>query len=178
MTAIPESILEGCLKQERGAQEQLYRHCYPSFLRFCLRYADGPADAADILNKAFFNILTRFEQFQGKGDVLGWMKRIVLNAAIDYVRANRRFRQNVAIETIADLTNSSGADDHLAEQDILALLRDLPLTASAVFNLFVIEGYSHREIGELLGISEANSKWYLHYARKFLQKKLQPAVAL
>jgi len=178
VTAIPESILEGCRKKERRAQEQLYRHCYAPFLRLCLRYAECPADAADILNKAFFNILTKFDQFREEGNVLGWMKRIVIHAAVDYVRANRRFRYHSPMEVATDLPGASTADATLLENDLLALLRELPFTSSAVFNLFVVEGYSHREVGELLGISEANSKWHLHHARKLLQHKLQQTAAL
>lgn len=178
MTSIPDHILEGCRKQERGAQEQLYRHCYGPFLRLCLRYAENRADAADILNKAFFNIFTHLDQYRGDGNVLGWMKRIVVNAAVDYIRSNKRFRYHEPVEAAAELPGQSRADHQLLQNDLLDLLSHLPFTSSAVFNLYVIEGYSHREIGAMLGITEGNSKWHLHHARQILQRHLTQTAVL
>lgn len=178
MLHIPESVVAGCRRKERAAQEQLYRLCYEPFMRLCLRYAAGRAEAADILNKAFFNVLTRIDQYRGEGDFAGWIKRIVVHAAVDYIRANRRFRGHEAVEQAAEMPGQALPDAELVHHDLLQLLRALPFTSASVFNLFVLEGYSHREIAEMLGITENNSKWHLHHARQLLQKQLKSTVAL
>lgn len=165
-------IIKGCRMQERSAQEQLYRQCYEPFMRLCLRYANNQDDAADILNKAFFNILTRIDQCKEDAAFVGWMKRVVVNAAVDYVRANQRFRMHDPVENAGEIPGQSNPDQELIRNDLMKMLRDLPYTTSAVFNLFAIEGYAHKEIADLLGITEANSKWHLHYARKLLQTQL------
>jgi RNA polymerase sigma factor (sigma-70 family) len=175
---IPEQILTGCRQQERSAQEQLYQLCYEPFMRLCLRYANNRDDAADILNKAFFNILTRIDQYTGQGSFVGWMKRILVNAAVDYVRANQRFRFHEPVEQAHEMPGQSQPDSELARHDVLKMLRELPYTTASVFSLYVLEGYAHREIADMLGITEANSKWHLHHARKLLQKQLTEAVAL
>lgn len=174
---IPDDVLAGCRRQERPAQERLYRLCYEPFMRLCLRYANNRDDAADILNKAFFNILTRIDQYTGQGEFVGWMKRIVVNAAVDYVRANSRFRYE-PVEQANDVPGQSQPDQELVRHDLLHLLRQLPYTTGAVFNLYAVEGYAHREIADLLNISEANSKWHLHQARKRLQQQLTETSAL
>ena len=107
---IPEQLLAQCLLQERPAQEQLYRLCYEPFMRMCLRYANNRDDVADILNKAFFNILTHIAQCHDTGALVGWMKRIVVNAAVDYVRANQRFRLHDPVEYASDVPGQSQPD--------------------------------------------------------------------
>ena len=170
---IPEQILGACRQQDRAAQEQLYRLCYEPFMRLCLRYANNRDDAADILNKAFFNILTRIDQYTGQGAFVGWMKRILVNVAVDYVRANQRFRFHEPVEQAHEMPGQAQPDAELARHDVLKMLRELPYTTGAVFNLFAVEGYAHREIADMLGITEANSKWHLHQARKRLQQQLK-----
>lgn len=147
-------------------------------MRICLRYANNRDDAAGILNKAFFNILTRIDQYSGQGEFIGWAKRILVNAAVDYVRASQRFRFHEPVESACDVPGQSEPDQELARHDLLKMLRELPYTTGAVFNLFVIEGYAHREISDLLGITETNSKWHLHQARKLLQKQLTETAQL
>ena len=176
---VPDDVLAGCRQNERAAQERLYRLCYEPFLRLCLRYANNRDDAATILNKAFFNILTRIGQYNGEGALIGWMKRIVINAAVDYVRANQRFRYHEPVENAEEMPGQSmPADQELTQHDLLTMLHDLPYTSGAVFNLFAIEGYAHREIAQMLGITETNSKWHLHNARKLLQKQLTDTATL
>ncbi len=178
MLHIPEELIAGCRRQERLAQEQLYKLCYAPFMRVCLRYAGNRIDAADILHKAFFNILTRIGQFQGAGSFAGWMKRIVVNAAVDYIRANSRFRFHEPVEHAGDMPGQTMADQDLVRHDLLQMLQQLPFTSAAVFNLFALEGYSHREIAEMLGITEATSKWHVHYARRILRQQLKNTAEL
>lgn len=178
MLNVPEEILEACRRRERAGQEQLYKLCYEPYLRLCLRYTGNRSDAADILNKAFFNILTRIDQYRGDGDFAGWMKRIVVNAAVDYVRANSRFRNHEPVEQAGEMPGQTLPDQDLVRHDLLQMLQALPFTTASVFNLFALEGYSHREIAEMLGITEGNSKWHLHYGRQILQKQLKSTAAL
>lgn len=178
MLTIPEEILDGCRRRERNAQEGLYKLCYEPYLRLCLRYTGNRSDAADILNKAFFNILTRIDQYRVDGDFAGWMKRIVVNAAVDYVRANSRFRYTEPVENASEVPGQNLPDGDLVRHDLLQMLQQLPFTTASVFNLFALEGYAHREIAEMLGITEGNSKWHLYHARQILQKQLKRTAAL
>lgn len=178
MLTVPVEILEGCRRKERAAQEQLYRLCYEPYMRLCLRYAGNRSDAADILNKAFFNILTRIDQYRADGNFAGWMKRIVVNAAVDYVRANSRFRYHEPVENAGEMPGEAMPDQELVRNDLLGLLQNLPFTTASVFNLFALEGYAHKEIAEMLGITESNSKWHLHYARQLLQQQLKSSATI
>lgn len=178
MLIIPEDILDGCLRKDRAAQEQLYRLCYEPYMRLCLRYAGNRGDASDILNKAFFKILTRIDQFRAEGNFAAWMKRIVVNAAVDYVRANNRFRNQEPVESASEIPGQSLPDEELIRHDLLQMLRQLPFTTASVFNLFALEGYAHKEIAEMLGITESNSKWHLHYARQLLQQQINRSATI
>ncbi len=168
---IPAHTLEGCRQHDEAAQEALYRICYPDMMRVALRYAPNNADAADILNRGMFKVLTKIEQFQGSEQNFGgWIKRIIVNEAIDFVRANPAFNAHQDLDTALHLAESAPNQEHAVEaQNIALLLQQLPPTSAAVFNLFALEGYSHREISVMLDISEVNSKWHLHSARQKLQ---------
>lgn len=173
---IPVSIIDGCRKNDRASQEQLHRLCYVPLMRVALRYTGNQNDAGEILNKAFFNILTRIDQFGDQGNFFGWMKRIVVNMSLDHLRATKRLKiQEFKAEI---MTETTGNDGHsmLLQNDILGMLKELPQMQALVFNLFALEGYSHSEIAEMLSITEANSKWQLYCARQILQKKLQNTV--
>lgn len=172
--------MAGCRKHDGVAQEALYRICYPVLMRMALRYAPNNADAADILNRGLFKVLTKIEQFNGNEQNFGgWIKRIVVNEAIDFVRANPAFGttqgMDAALYLAEDVPNQEQA---MEAQNITYLLQQLPPTSAAVFNLFALEGYSHREIGVMLDITEVNSKWHLHNARQRLQLLIRQTATL
>jgi RNA polymerase sigma factor (sigma-70 family) len=176
---IPAHTLEGCRQQKNAAQEALYRLCYPALMRLTMRYARNQADAADILNRGFFKVFTKIDQFNGTEENFGgWIKRIVVNEALDFVRTHPAFNAHQALEEAMHLSESHAEEQKETAQNIILLLQQLPLTTATVFNLFALEGYSHREISESLGISEVNSKWHLHSARQKLQQLLRQTAAL
>ncbi len=170
---IDKDIINGCQLHQQQAQECLYKLCYTDFMRICLRYTHSYEDASNILHDSFIKIFTKIATFSGSGDIVGWMKRIVVNTCIDYNRAKKQ-EGMVSIDTIPDV---AGEDDEetkfvVDEKQLLIFIRQLPILHAEVFNLFVMEDYSHEEIGGLLGISVATSKWYLFSARKVLREKI------
>ena len=168
---IEKEIIEGCKQKQLNAQETLYKVCYPIFMKICLRYA-AYDDAANILQDAFIKILTKIDTYSEIGDVVGWMKRIVINTCVDFIKTEKK-RNNVQLENISDIAENNDEQEYvLDENHLLKIIRQLPKKHALVFNLFVMENYSHQEIANTLNITIASSKWYLHKARKILQKKV------
>lgn len=170
---IDKELIDRCRARDARAQESLYRLCYPVFMKICLRYASGYDDAANILQESFIKIFMKLHSYQESGDVVGWMKRIVVNSAIDHVRKEKT-RSTVSMAKAIDVKEEEVAEENFVidENQLLALIRELPETQSLVFNLFVMENYSHQEIAERLDMTVASSKWYLFDARKILQKRI------
>lgn len=163
---ISGDILAGCRRQERGAQEALYRLCYPALMRIALRYTGRQDEAADVLNRAMFKVFTRLEGFSGDATQWpAWIRTILVREALDALRTRPEPVQPLSAWE-PPLPAPGNPED---PEYILRLLERLPRLTASVFNLYAMEGYSHREIGEWLGISEANSKWHLHAARQKLQ---------
>ena len=176
---ITEAVLEGCRRHERAAQAELYRLCYPTLMRVALRYAPNADDAADILNRGFFKVFTKIEQFAGSEHNFGaWIRRVIVNEALDFIKANPAFKKHEALEAATEIGELPASEREEAAENILHLLKQLPLMTAAVFNLFALEGYSHQEIGAQLGITETHSKWRLHSARQQLQGLLRQTTAL
>lgn len=176
---ITEAILEGCRQHERAAQAALYRLCYPTLMRVALRYAPNADDAADILNRGFFKVFTKIDQFAGtEHNFGGWIRRVIVNEALDFVKANPAFKKHETLDAATEIGELPASEREEAAENILHLLQQIPLATAAVFNLFVLEGYSHEEISAQLGITEANSKWRLHSARQQLQRLLRQTTAL
>ena len=167
---VSETILGNCRKHDRRAQEALYRLLYPEAFKVALRYSRDDQEAMDILNKAFFKALTRIETFQGNGvNFFGWLKRIVINQALDHQRATSFTRSFEPMESSVEEKGFDPFKEREDMEDVIALIQRLPATAACVFNLFAIDGFSHREIADRLGISEDNSRYHLSAARKQLK---------
>ncbi|HEY0897151.1 MAG TPA: RNA polymerase sigma factor [Sphingobacteriaceae bacterium] len=167
-------ILEGCRKNDRRAQEVLYRTLYQFAMSAAMRYSRDEADAADILSHAFVRIFKHIHTFdERKGTIYAWVKRIVINEGLDHIRSRNRFMENAEIETVAEPAIDNAALDRLNAQEIMTMIQKLPPATHAVFVLYAVEGYKHKEIAEALGISEGTSKWHLSEARKTLQKNLE-----
>lgn len=171
---VSKDILQKCKARDRRGQELLYRAVYPDCMRITLRYARNDEDAKAIVNNSMLKVFAKIDDFQGDHQNLGgWIKRIVVNQALDFLRKLKSFNEKIVLGDYDESLMES--NDNSIESDpsyILKLLRSIPLKPSLVFNLFVIEGYSHQEIAVKLKISEANSKWLLHSARKQLQELL------
>lgn len=150
----------------------MFRQSYPFAIRVALRYSRDELDAGDILSHAFLKVFKSIGSFDdSKGNFHGWLKKIIINTSLDHIK--QRSRKEIRELQEADEPPIS---NHIIEKmnfnDIMLLVRQLPPATHAVFVLFAIDGYSHKEIGYQLGISEGTSKWHLSEARKFLQQKL------
>jgi RNA polymerase sigma factor (sigma-70 family) len=168
-----QEIINGCLKRKRKAQKILFERYHASLMGICMRYAKNKSEAEDILLMGFTRIFQKIESYSSKGSFEGWLRRIVINVAIDNFRKNKK---NYYFETLEDSSfNSEYANyvpDNFALEDILKTVQSLPNGYRMVFNLFAIEGYSHKEIAELLGVSESTSKTQYLKARQKLQSML------
>ncbi len=171
---IPYQLIEGCRQKRPEAQEAVYKAVYTSFMKIGLRYTGNYEDAANILQDSFIKIFTRMEGYTEKGGFVGWMKRIVVNTAIDFIRKEKQIQHIPLNEHHEMLEEEQELKENYVndEKQLLAIIRELPSMQLMVFNLFVMDECSHQEIAERLSISVATSKWYLFEARKILKKKL------
>ena len=174
---IDDSIIEGCVAGKRSAQSALYRKYAAVMLAVCLRYAQNRDEAEDILQEAFLKIFQNISSYRKEGSFEGWMKRIMINHALNYYRKNRKMPFLEDIDSINE-TEILEKDDHAAlhapvsAEKLLALIQLLPPGYRMVFNMYVFEEYSHKEISDELSISENTSKTQLLKARRMLRKKL------
>ncbi|RXK86896.1 RNA polymerase sigma factor [Filimonas effusa] len=170
---IPE-LIEGCRANDRKAQELLYRQFYAFAMAIAMRYSRDEADAADIMSLAFVKLFKSIHSFNSeKGTLHAWIKKIVINEALDHIKARHRFISQEQLEAAAEEAQvDNNAIDKLNATEIMTMIQQLPPATHAVFVLYAIDGYNHREIAERLGISDGTSKWHLSEARKTLQKKL------
>jgi RNA polymerase sigma factor (sigma-70 family) len=167
-------LLEGCLTNNRKAQEGLYRQFYGFAMTIALRYSRDEHDAADIMSHAFVKIFKSIKSFDSrKGNLHGWIKKIIVNEGLDHIKSRKRFSENVDVETIAEPEVNNAALEQMGSEEIMNIIKRLPPATHAVFILYAVEGYNHREISEQLGISEGTSKWHLSEARKTLQQQLE-----
>ncbi len=170
----PEAYIKGCLKGDRTAQENFYRYFAPRMMGVCLRYARSKSQAEDLLQEAFVKIFERLPQYKHSGSVHGWVHRLVVTTAIDHYRSQVRLRHEVELEEASEISaDNCDMLDMFSTQEILALINKLPDGYRLVLNLFAIEGFSHKEISEQLGIEEKTSSSQLHKARKMLLKLMR-----
>lgn len=165
-------LIKGCLKRERNAQQRLYDTFSPKMYGICCRYVKDSMEAEDVLVTAFTKILERIDQYKGEGSFEGWIRRVVVNEALTYLRRNRSMYVETELEAAYREPDYQTLSDHLEAEDLLKMIQELPAGYRIVFNLYAIDGYSHKEIAEQLNITESTSKSQLSRARVFLQKLL------
>ncbi len=174
---VEENLLEACRNGERRAQFELYRCCYSVLLSVCLRYERNKEDAEFMLNKVFYKILTNLHRYDSQAPFEAWIRRIAINTQIDEYRKNSRSKLDYYEEPLdqAPLTvmTYNEADRKFDAEDLQNMIRSLPPVSQKVFNLYVIDGYNHKEIGEQLAMSEGTSKWHLSSARKKLKEMMR-----
>ena len=172
MLTEPE-IIEGCKQGKPACQEALYRLYGPRMKGICLRYAKTDFEAEDVFQEAFVNVFQNINTFRD-GTFSSWIRRIFVNAAINNYRRNKRHYDHLDSQDleVSDNGQLSGLDE-LNTQELMALINELPEGYRLVFNLNIVEGYSHKEIGELLQIAEATSRSQLARAKNLLKKKLE-----
>ena len=150
-------------------QEELYNRFSSKMYAVCLRYAGNGEDAQDVLQDGFVKIYKNLSRFRGEGSFEGWIRRIFVNTAIEHLRRKTYLKPIADKEENTIPYKEKTALDRLGEKDILNLIRELSPGYRTVFNLYVVEGYTHKEIGDILGISEGTSKSQLARARMILQ---------
>jgi RNA polymerase sigma factor (sigma-70 family) len=162
-------LISGCIDGNRRMQEELYRRFSPRMYAVCLRYAGNAEEAEDILQEGFIKIYKKLGSFRSEG----WVRRIFVNTAIEHFR-RKRYLQPVTEKEESTLEgNYLSVLDNLAERDILELVQQLSPGYRTVFNMYVVEGYTHKEIGDILGISEGTSKSQLSRAKVILQQMVK-----
>ncbi len=169
-----DEIIEGCKRDERTAQKLLYERLYPRMMGTCMRYAADRDQATEILNKGFLKVFTGIKDYrkQDNSGIEAWIHRIMINTAIDHLRAEIRHRhtdieQTIYMEDTADVVSDLTVDE------IMAMVNSLTPAYRAVFNLYVVEGYTHPEIAKLLEINEGTSKSNLAKAKVKLRKMIE-----
>jgi len=164
-------LVEGCIGNERAAQESLYRHFYAQMLRICYRYLKTKDLAQEALNEGFLKIFQNIKTYDAqKGDLGAWVRTIIIRTAIDFSRKELKFN--------TEAYDDQDSDDFFIEptvlnklyaEDLLKTIRQLPDATRVIFNLSVIDGYTHKEIGEQLNITEGTSRWHLADGKKKLR---------
>ena len=168
-----EELIRGCIKNERLAQKRLYERHFSKMMSVCIRYASHREQATEMLNMGFLKVFKTIKSFGKKGGNLeGWIYRIMVNTAIDYLRSEIR-HQHLDMERTVYVEDRSDVLADLAAEQILEMVNELTPAYRVVFNLYVVEGYNHGEIGKLLGISEGTSKSNLAKARAKMQEKIR-----
>ena len=159
-------------KGEGKAQKFVYEKYAGIMLGICFRYLKNQMDAEEVMLNGLVKIFQHVGQFKSEGSFEGWMKRIVVNEALGHLRKKEPLHLTIEKDHIQLANNEASAESELAVEDLLQMLHELPAGYRAVFNLYAIEGYSHKEIAEMLDINEGTSKSQLSKARALLQRKL------
>lgn len=171
-----QELVEGCAVNDRRAQEALYRLFFPEMLQMCRRYTRDEDTALEIANNGFLRVFKKIHTFAFKGSLEGWIRRLVYHSMADYYRNNARYLHFLVFEDRDEAVPERGHESFY-EEDILRAVHKLPPVSQQVFKLYAIEGYSHAEIAETLGISEGTSKWHLSTARQKLRELLGPTIS-
>ena len=172
-TLAESELIQRCLNNEVLAQNELYRRFAGKMMGVCLRYAKNRDDAKDILQDGFVRVYINLKSFKGDGSFEGWIKRIMINTAIKHYHKNLKFSNKIDIEAAYDVGFDNNVLGKMAVSELMQLVQTLPDGYRTIFNLYIIEGYQHNEIAEMLGISEGTSKSQLARARNFLIKLIQ-----
>jgi len=166
-----EQIVKGCIEKNAIAQKHLYEKFVRKMMGVCLRYSDSSEEAEDVVQMGFISVFENIESYKGTGSLEGWIRKILVNTALSNIRKNKKFKQNIDLDSVEFMLPSSGhLNDNFAAQDLLKIIQTLPVGFKTVFNLYAIEGYSHKEIAEMLNISEGTSKSQYSRAKAHLQK--------
>lgn len=179
---VSQQLLQDCKKGDRRAQFQLYKSCFNILMGVSMRYKKDEAEAASVVNIGFLKILNNLEKYNPKAPFEAWIRRIMINTVIDEFRKNRKVRELIEHTDFSEngsyhkAVDYNKADQMFDAERLEMFIKNLPPVSQKVFNLFAVDGYSHKEIGEMLGISDGTSKWHLSSARKKLQEMIQQAI--
>ncbi|HLP94615.1 MAG TPA: RNA polymerase sigma factor [Saprospiraceae bacterium] len=165
-------LIRGCLRGSAQCQRDLYERFAGKMYAVCLRYARTREDAADILQEGFLKVFTKLDQFQFQGSFEGWIRRVMVNTALRAYQKQRYDYEQTGFERMPDMPVDPDAVSMLSEAELMNLVRQLPDGYRAVFNLVAIEGYSHAEAADMLGIQESTSRSQLTKARRYLEEEV------
>lgn len=172
-----QQIIVGCKEQKREAQKMLYEKFARTMYGICLRYSSDEDTAKDLLQEGFIKVFANIGSFQDKGSFEGWLKRIFINLSLENIRKQKSLLQvSEDISDIPDVVDSNTEDDQMykiSEHELLRMVQELPKGYSSVFNLYAIEDLSHKEIADMLGISEGTSRSQYVRPRQILQEKVR-----
>ena len=167
-----QNFITACIRKERWAQKKLYEEHYSKMMGVCLRYSNNREDALDILHEGFIKVFKNISKYQPGTSIAAWIRRIMVNTSIDFYRKNIRRRTEDIDKAYQVSSDDADAISLCGEKEILACIQTLPPAYRAVFNLYVIEGYAHKEIADQLGITESTSRSNLVKARLKLKALL------
>ena len=165
-----DTLVDGLRKNDSRSQQAVYERFSPAMFAVSLRYVKDHDSAQDVLLKSFMKVFSNIRQYKGKGSFEGWIRRIVVNEALMFLRKYKNMSVEVDIEEAQD--RAATTYDHLEAEELLSLVQQLPVGYRTVFNMYAIEGYSHAEIAEKLNISEGTSKSQLSRAKQLLRQML------
>lgn len=165
-------LVAGCRKGDSHLQRALYHQYHRKMYGLCLRYASNADDAQDMLQEGFIKVYKNIHTFKEKGSLEGWIRRIILNTALEFMRKKGRF-YGVDLDQASNLQTETNFLSDLSCEEILSLIQALPAGYRTIFNLYVIEGYTHAEIGKKLGISTGTSKSQLSRAKAMLKQRYE-----
>ncbi len=169
---VDQHVIEGCKRNDRHAQRFVYEHFSAKMYALCCRYVKDKMEAEDVLVTAFTKVFDRIQQFKAEGSFEGWIRRIIVNESLTYLRRNKSMYVETDVEEADREPDYAQLNNELEAEDLRKLIAELPTGYRIVFNLYAIDGFSHQEIAEQLGITESTSKSQLSRARTLLQKKL------
>jgi len=168
-----KKLIKGCLRDDPQCQEELFRRYSGKMLIVCMRYTRHRMEAEDVLQDAFIKVFANLRQYKEKGSFEGWIRRIVINTALKNYDRKSFTNEHLGINFDYDQAADPSVYGHLQEETLLKVINELPDGYRLVFNLYAIEGYSHREISDMLGIKESTSRSQLVKARKLLQMQIE-----
>jgi RNA polymerase sigma factor (sigma-70 family) len=168
------SLVIECVKGNSRAQRMLFERFSQKMLGVCLRYAKSTEQAEDVLQDGFVKVFSKLNDFKHDGSLEGWIRRIMVNTSLDQIRKENKFLGNTSLDNVDyKLQNNAFVLENLAAKDLMKMVQSMPVGYKVVFNMFAIEGYSHKEISEHLGISENTSKSQYSRARAYLRERLE-----
>ena len=167
------SLITGCIKGNQIAQKTLFDSFSPKFFALCLRYMKSTDDAEDVLQEGMVKIFTKLPEYKGKGSFEGWMRRIVVNTCLDQIRKNQKLKFDVSIDKEEyKLSMNAHILENMSANELIEEIKKMPPGYRVVFNMFAIEGYSHQEIAQKLGVKESTSKSQYLRARAYLKERI------
>jgi len=168
------SLVIECVKGDSRAQRMLFERFSKKMFGVCMRYAKSTEQAEDVLQDGFIKVFSKLSDFKHDGSLEGWIRRIIVNTSLDQIRKENKLLGNISLDNVDyKLQDNAFVLENLAAKDLIKMVQSMPVGYKVVFNMFAIEGYSHKEISEHLGISENTSKSQYSRARAYLRERLE-----